>query len=84
MNKITGVSKHAIDRYMERSKCRDRERARAAITEIATHGTPVGDWRYECKGWMAVVNAQGWVETIFRKTRMENAATLKKRKFDYA
>lgn len=71
---------------MERSGCGDAKRAADHVYKLARTAQPSHDQncRYESGGWQLVINAHGWVETIYRRHRMENKATLKKRRFDFA
>ena len=85
LNKINGISKHAILRFMERAGSTKVSRAREQILALAKAAKRVpGMDNWQSSGWEIVINRHGWVETIYRRGRMENKAVLKKRKFDYA
>jgi hypothetical protein len=84
MNRILGddlhvdaVTKHAIDRYMERLGSKKVHRAIGKIFTMSSRALNIGDNRYYSNGWIIVV-VDGLVRTVYRPRTHEQMYAINK------
>lgn len=65
VNPIRGLYQHALDRYLQRSKCRCPQRACAAILRLGDRARHLGADHWTAAGWILVIR-DGWIRTLFR------------------
>lgn len=76
---IRGLSQHALDRYLARTKSRCPQRACAAILRLAQRARHLGGDHFTAAGWILVIR-DGWIRTLFRPDSQRKRALLRGRR----
>jgi hypothetical protein len=69
------ISRHAIERFMERTGCKSETRARNRLVNLAANARPIKNGRHYARGFVLVIEGET-VVTVYRPTELFSQAEV--------